>query len=74
MFRTQTREIWENGGCGTIGVDMLMTGERVLLLDTQPILSEADEGTDSSPDTYLELQVTMTALSPSLPCTYVCRL
>ncbi len=64
MFRTQTREVWENGGCGTAGVDMLMTRERVLLLDTQPILSETEQTTDT--DNYLELQVTMTTPPPLL--------
>ncbi len=61
--------MWESGGCGTCGVDMLMTGERVLLLDTQPILSEVDDLPDpSAPDSYLEPQVLISGHTHSHAC------
>ncbi|XP_064397219.1 nonsense-mediated mRNA decay factor SMG9-like isoform X2 [Halichondria panicea] len=69
MFRTQSKEVWENGGYQTTGVDMVITGERVVLLDTQPVLSESlleqlstEEGVvpaGLSPDAYLEVQMSM---------------
>lgn len=40
MFRTQSKETFESHGYLTTGVDMVVTAERVLLLDTQPVLSE----------------------------------
>lgn len=40
MFRTQGKETSESGGVQTTGVDMVVTAERVILLDTQPVLSE----------------------------------
>ncbi len=68
MFRTQSKEVWENGGYQSTGVEMVITGERVVLLDTQPVLSESlleqlstgGEGVvpaGLSPDAYLEVQV-----------------
>lgn len=67
MFRTQSKEVWESGALQTAGVEMVVTGERVILLDTQPVLSESilEQLTDNeglvpsglSPDAYLELQV-----------------
>jgi len=57
--------VQESGAYQTTGIDMLVTGERVVLLDTQPILSEAmlDQFTQNkglvppglSPETYLEI-------------------
>ncbi len=82
MFRTQSKEVWENGGYQTTGVDMVITGERVVLLDTQPVLSESlleqlstEEGVvpaGLSPDAYLEVQVypltlTLTVYNHCLP-------
>lgn len=40
MFRTQSREVVEAGGYQTAGVDVVVTAERAILLDTQPVLSE----------------------------------
>lgn len=40
MFRTQSKEVYESGGFQTAGIDMVVTAERVILLDTQPVLSE----------------------------------
>lgn len=65
MFRTQSKEVCEGGGYQTTGVDMVVTGERIVLLDAQPILSEAmleqflqNEGLvppGMNPETHLEL-------------------
>ena len=41
MFRTQSKEVHDSGGYQTTGVDMVVTAERVILLDTPPVLSEA---------------------------------
>ena len=67
MFRTQSKEVWESGGYQTNGVEMVVTGERVVLLDTQPVLSESllEQLTDNesmvppglTPDAYLEVLV-----------------
>ncbi len=40
MFKTQTKDIYESGSYTTTGVDMVVTAERIILLDTQPVLSE----------------------------------
>ena len=40
MFRPESKEVYENGGYQTSGVDMVVTAERVILLDTQPVLSD----------------------------------
>ena len=68
MFRTQSKETYESGGFQTTGVDMVVTAERVLLLDTQPVLSETLLGQISrnessippglSAEAYLEVMVT----------------
>lgn len=65
VFRPETRDVWESEGYQTTGLDMAITSERVILLDTQPVLSEAmlAQFTDNpslipssmSPDTYLEV-------------------
>lgn len=39
VFRAQTQEIKERGGNQSTGVDFFITQERVIFLDTQPILS-----------------------------------
>ncbi|MCJ8728278.1 hypothetical protein PDJAM_G00002630 [Pangasius djambal] len=39
VFRAQTQEIKERGGNQTSGIDFYITQERVIFLDTQPILS-----------------------------------
>ena len=67
MFRTQSKEVYESGGYQTSGVDIVVTAERVILLDTQPILSETlleqlSHNENSippglSPDAYLEVMV-----------------
>ena len=67
MFRTQSKEVYEGGGYQTSGVDMVVTAERVILLDTQPILSETlleqlSHNENSIPpglsaDAYLEVMV-----------------
>ena len=69
MFRTQSKEMYENGGYQTSGVDMAVTAERVILLDTQPVLSETllqqiSKNESSipqglSPEAYLEVIVRM---------------
>ena len=69
MFRTQSKEVWESGGYQTNGVEMVVTGERVVLLDTQPVLSESllEQLTDNesmvppglTPDAYLEVLVSV---------------
>ncbi|XP_051865880.1 nonsense-mediated mRNA decay factor SMG9 [Pristis pectinata] len=41
VFRPQTQEIKERGGIQTTGIDFFITQERVIFLDTQPILSPA---------------------------------
>lgn len=64
MFRAQPKEIADNGGYQTTGVEMVVTGERIILLDTQPILSGAmlDQLTQTdqipsniSPETFLDV-------------------
>ncbi|XP_074786410.1 LOW QUALITY PROTEIN: nonsense-mediated mRNA decay factor SMG9 [Athene noctua] len=40
-FRAQAPELRERGGAQTGGIDLFVTQERVVLLDTQPILSPA---------------------------------
>ena len=35
MFRPETREVWESESYQTTGLDMAITAERVILLDTQ---------------------------------------
>ena len=35
MFRPETREVWESESYQTTGLDMAITPERVILLDTQ---------------------------------------
>ena len=67
MFRTQSKEVYENGGYQTSGVEMVVTAERVILLDTQPVLSETlleqisqNEGSipsGISAEAYLEIMV-----------------
>ena len=67
MFRTESKEVYESGGYQTTGVDMVVTAERVILLDTQPILSEMlleqlghnENSIPSglSPDAYQEVMV-----------------
>uniref|UniRef100_A0A8D0HLN6 SMG9 nonsense mediated mRNA decay factor n=1 Tax=Sphenodon punctatus TaxID=8508 RepID=A0A8D0HLN6_SPHPU len=39
VFRTQSQEIKERGGNQTSGIDFFITQERIIFLDTQPILS-----------------------------------
>ncbi|TNN02427.1 protein SMG9 [Takifugu rubripes] len=39
VFRAQTQEIKERGGNQSTGIDFFITQERVIFLDTQPILS-----------------------------------
>ncbi|XP_059813398.1 nonsense-mediated mRNA decay factor SMG9 [Hypanus sabinus] len=41
VFRCQTQEMKERGGTQTSGIDFFVTQERVIFLDTQPILSPA---------------------------------
>ncbi|XP_041032720.1 protein SMG9 isoform X4 [Carcharodon carcharias] len=41
VFRAQTQEIKERGGNQTNGIDFFITQERIIFLDTQPILSPA---------------------------------
>lgn len=41
VFRAQTQEIKERGGNQSTGIDFFITQERVIFLDTQPILSPA---------------------------------
>ena len=35
LFRPQSEDIQDCGGYQTVGVDMVVTGERIILLDTQ---------------------------------------
>ena len=35
MFRTQSKEIHESGAYQTMGMDTIVTAERVILIDTQ---------------------------------------
>ena len=35
MFRPESKEVWENESYQTTGLDMAVTPERVILLDTQ---------------------------------------
>lgn len=35
VFRTETKEVWESESYQTTGIDMAITPERVILLDTQ---------------------------------------
>ena len=35
LFRPQSKDIQDCGGYQTVGVDMVVTGERIILLDTQ---------------------------------------
>lgn len=39
IFQPQTKETREDGSHQTVGVDMFVTPERIILLDTQPVLS-----------------------------------
>eukprot|EP00064_Thunnus_orientalis_P009168 superscaffoldBa00001150_g9191 len=39
VFRAQTQEIKERGGNRSTGIDFFITQERVIFLDTQPMLS-----------------------------------
>ncbi|XP_003386367.1 PREDICTED: protein SMG9-like [Amphimedon queenslandica] len=64
LFKTQPKDVQESGGYTTAGIDMAVTSERILLLDTQPILSNAlledhkSEGivpASLSPDSYLDV-------------------
>lgn len=41
LFPVQTRQVQEDGTYQTRGIDMAVTQERVILLDTQPLLSAA---------------------------------
>ncbi|XP_053908570.1 nonsense-mediated mRNA decay factor SMG9 [Cuculus canorus] len=41
VFRPQGPELRERGGCQTGGIDFFITQERVVFLDTQPLLSPA---------------------------------
>ncbi|XP_067831427.1 nonsense-mediated mRNA decay factor SMG9 isoform X2 [Heptranchias perlo] len=41
VFRAQTQEIKERGGNQTNGIDFFITQERIVFLDTQPLLSPA---------------------------------
>ena len=38
LFRPQSQDIQDCGGYQTVGVDMVVTGERIILLDTQVII------------------------------------
>lgn len=38
MFRPETREVWESESYQTTGLDMAITPERVILLDTQVLM------------------------------------
>ena len=38
LFRPQSKDIQDCGGYQTVGVDMVVTGERIILLDTQVIV------------------------------------
>ncbi|XP_069796205.1 nonsense-mediated mRNA decay factor SMG9 [Narcine bancroftii] len=40
-FRCQTQEMKERAGSNTTGIDLFVTQERIIFLDTQPILSPA---------------------------------
>jgi protein SMG9 len=72
MFRPESKEVWENESYQTTGLDMAVTPERVILLDTQPVLSEAmlAQFSDNpslipstlSPDMYLEILSLQVAL------------
>ena len=35
MFRTQSKEVCESGTYQTVGMDVVATAERVILIDTQ---------------------------------------
>ena len=69
MFRTQSKDVYESGGYHTAGVEMMVTAERVILLDSQPILSDTMHDQlcrnpnsvprDMSPSTYLQLMVSV---------------
>lgn len=51
MFRPQSREQSEGGAFQSTGVDMIVTAERTILLDAQPVLSESMlEQFQSSPE------------------------
>ncbi len=73
MFRTQSREVYESGGYHTAGVEMMVTAERVILLDSQPILSDTMHDQlshnpntvprDMTPTTYLQLMVSQYILT-----------
>ena len=41
LFKQQTQEVRERASHMTIGIDMAVTSERLILLDTQPILSSS---------------------------------
>jgi hypothetical protein len=64
LFKTQSKETQESGHYETTGIDMAVTTERVIILDSQPILSEtmldehiADGLVPSgvTPDSYLDI-------------------
>jgi len=67
MFRTQSKEGDESGGYHTAGVEVMVTAERIVLLDSQPILSDTMHDQlcqnpnsvprDFTPSTYLQLMV-----------------
>uniref|UniRef100_A0A8C3ICM3 Nonsense-mediated mRNA decay factor SMG9 n=1 Tax=Chrysemys picta bellii TaxID=8478 RepID=A0A8C3ICM3_CHRPI len=68
VFRTQSQEIKERGGNQTSGIDFFITQERIIFLDTQPILSPSilDHLINNDrklppeynlPHTYVEMQV-----------------
>lgn len=71
VFRPQSPELKERGGSQTCGIDFFITQERVVFLDTQPILSPSildhlinnDRKLPpeySLPHTYVEMQVGVT--------------
>uniref|UniRef100_A0A8C1ZY36 Nonsense-mediated mRNA decay factor SMG9 n=1 Tax=Cyprinus carpio TaxID=7962 RepID=A0A8C1ZY36_CYPCA len=73
VFRAQTQEIKERAGNQSSGIDFYITQERVIFLDTQPILSPSildhlinnDRKLPpeySLPHTYVEMQVRCTIL------------
>ena len=78
MFRPQSKDMYENGGYQTAGVEMVVTAERVILLDSQPILSDTlydqlctnptSVPHDMSPSIYLELMVSV----PPAPLCFSC--
>ena len=82
VFRCQTREERETCCQQTLGIDMFVTNERMIILDTQPLLSSA--GLDhmihndkkysaeySSVENCVEIQV---SVMHQMDCKFACNM